>query len=459
MPQYCYLPESYATERELAYRIARQLNTPCQSITPITDGVDEFQAKAVHSACTKNISILRGLPGAGKTRTLARIIASFAKAGMRGIVMCPAAIASKRAARVINDMGNIDGTKPKCMTMHKGLAYNPKRNGFGFDATNKLPLDYVVLDEGTMAGSLMFLASMQAIDPRKTRIVVSGDSNQLPSVEPGKPFTDMIQTGIIPDTYLTRIYRQGAESGIVHNAKRTLDGSMPSVYAEDGATKYRDFGALEVKQEDAVKTILQYATERLPAYANTDPVQGVQVISLGKKGDVGVENLGSVLREKLNPKSPSRKERNGFRVGDKVINRKNDPSTDLSNGDVGIVVDVGEKGVSIQFDKDVGTAGTGLIDVSAEYAGSNIQNAFCSTVHAMQGSEAPVVVMPVYSTHYMLLSRNIVYTGQTRPKQVMLIVYEKRAMKRAVSTCLVDSRRSNLSPFILQAAQHKTITA
>lgn len=439
-----YLPGFYAAEHELAHFIKRLNSSSCQKIEPEYGDLAADQPKAVDLACTKPLSILRGLPGTGKTTTLRKIVESYDNAGMKGIILCPTGKASKRSDEVVNDPSRPAlKNPPVCSTVHRGLQWRPFPEGFTKNFHDPLDYDYAIMDEGSMAGLMTGTAFFSAIDPKKTRVVICGDPNQLPSVEPGNVMHDMIMSGVIPETNLTKLFRQGEESGIAYNASMILKGEKLSRKDPRTGESFTDFYCLmRNKPEESFESIMEYACDKIPEKRGFDPVDDIQVLSPGKKSAVGVNILNKSLRDRLNPNGKNTDF--GFRMNDKVINRTNNFDLDIVNGDVGRIVDSGKKGLTVNF------SGRGEVELTGESI-SALRLAYAFTVHSSQGSEFKVCILPIHTSHYQLLYRNMFYTGITRASKLTVCFGDPKAIMKAINTSVVDKRITGLQR-LLRAA-------
>lgn len=446
-----YYPPTYAAEREIAICLQRLLASSCDKIDGITDGLKGEQPRAVEMACRFRASILCGLPGTGKTTTSNKIIRSFDKQGMRGIVVSPTAKAAKRASEVINAYDPNQealSSVPECSTIHRALEWNHFESRFEIDAENPLDVDYVVADEWPMADVYLAANLLGAIDPTRTRIVFLGDPNQLPSIGPGNVMLDMINSRVIPKVELTTIYRTGANSGIAYNASRILGGEMPIKTHPETGEAFGDFYFVHRDQPaDSAKFILDSVVEKIPKQRGVDPITDIQVLSPGKKSEVGTKELNKLLRQALNP---GKDQYGGFRMNDKLINRKNIPSLGVVNGDVGKVVEIGRSGITIDFGPGAGSDGSGVVEFSEgnSIGTGSLFHAYCFTIHSSQGSEFPVVIMPCHKAHYKLLFRNLVYTGVTRAKKLACIVGDINALRHAIETSVTDRRITGLQEYL-----------
>jgi len=444
-----YLPKMLAAEKEIAAYIHRLLTTGCQKVESYLDGLRAEQPKAVMMACRYPISILFGKPGTGKTTTSNNIVRSFDKAGMTGIGIAPSAKAAKRMLEVVNNP-DLDpmNNELECMTIHRALEYNVQTGGFDRGPDNPLDYDYVWLDEGSMADCEIFADLLSTIDPTRTRIFISGDPYQLPSVGPGNVLNDLIYSRVVPVTELMTIHRTDENSGIAFNAARILNGEMPTVQHPDTGVKFKDFYFVPRKTAaDSLKFILDSVCEQLPQKRHFDPILDIQVLSPGKKSEIGVTELNKQIRNRLNP---GKEIYEGFRLNDKVINRQNIRQLGIVNGDVGRVLEAAKRGMTVDFGPGAGLDGNGIVEFSEdkEYAGGSLHLAYCFTIHASQGSEFKAVLMPCHMAHYKLLFRNLIYTGATRARKLSCIIGDIKALQHAVETSVTDKRQTGLQQWL-----------
>lgn len=392
------------------------------------------QAEAVKAAVSNGVSILTGGPGTGKTTTIKAIISLFEKRGKKVLLSAPTGRAAKRMS---------EATGKPAMTIHRLLEFQPKDDGwrFGRDEDNPLRCDALIVDEMSMVDVMLMYSLLRAIKP-KTALVLVGDVDQLPSVGPGNVLRDLIESKSIATTRLTEIFRQEAQSGIVQNAHRINEGEYPELWGKE------DFRF--VKKEDpleAAEAVLDLAARILPYKLNLDPITQIQVLSPMRKGECGVENLNRMLREKLNPPRADRPELkygfSAFRRGDKVMQTSNNYEKLVWNGDMGVVVyaDQDEAELVVSYPDSDG-------DRQVRYSQQELDQldlAFCISVHKSQGSEYPAVVIPVTTSHFMMLRRNLIYTGITRAKSFVAIVGTMKALAIAIRNSGVAERRTGLA--------------
>lgn len=441
---YFYEPARFIQEHLIATLLANLRKQKVEKVDVDTGDLDEQQSLAVENACTKSVSILSGFAGTGKTTTLKQIVKSFSKAGMTGVIACPTGKAAKRAKEVISslDCDNL----PEAMTTYRFLGFSTDpRHDFEYHWRKFAPYDYVIIDEYPMVDYFQASSVLQAIHPRHTRLILSGDPNQLPSVDIGNFGYDLEASKCIPTISLCKIYRQDADSGIVNNGQKILNGMLP-VKTNDAGEQFSDwFFIPEVDPEKSNKRIIKLISETLPEKYGFDPLVDIQALSPGKRGACGSEELNKKLREILNPKSGSNSQE--FAIDDKVINRRNNIQLDIVNGDVGKVLDVGKQGLTVKFnDQEIE-----MTSNDAVY----LQHAYCYTVHLSQGSEMPCAITPVHRSHFLLLFRNLIYTANTRPRKLKIFIGDPAMFRTGINRTVLDKRTTRLC----QLLQEKCFTS
>ena len=400
---------------------------------------DEIQADAIRLAATSKVMVLTGGPGTGKTTTTHGIIAAYRAYGLRILLAAPTGRAAKR-------MTETTGLEAK--TIHRLLECKPPE-GYQKNEENPLEGDVLIVDECSMIDMILMNALLKAIPPTM-RLVLVGDIDQLPSVGAGNVLRDIIDSGVFPVVRLTRIFRQAQTSRIIMNAHRINEGRMPDI--SNG--KESDFFFIEQEDaEAAAAKIVDLVQIRLPKYYGVEPAQ-IQVLTPMQRGAAGATNLNLSLQEALNPpehtvfikgrggvvmpKECLRRSGYVFRTDDKVMQIKNNYDKDVYNGDIGIVESVNESDRTLRVNFD---------GRSVEYDAAELDelvHAYATTIHKAQGSEYPIVVMPVLMNHYVMLQRNLIYTGITRAKKVLVIVGTKKALSYAVRNVTVTQRNSLL---------------
>jgi len=383
------------------------------------------QVEAIESSLREKIMILTGGPGTGKTTIIRAIIKIYNKLGRRVLLCAPTGRAAKR-------LSETSGEDAK--TIHRLLEYKPGENIFLKNEKNPLKADLIIVDEFSMVDIPLMFHFMKAIPPW-TSLIFVGDKDQLPSVGPGNILKDLIQSGIIKVVELDEIFRQSRESMIVVNSHRIRRGEFPYIYRDRD-----DFVFIpEEDEEKAFQIIVKLVTEDLPEKFGFNPISSqIQIISPLYKGIAGVENFNRTLQERLNPKGGSF---SGipFRIGDKVMQIKNNYDKDIYNGDIGRVIYIDEKGINVLFDREVRYEREELDELTLAYAIS---------VHKSQGSEYEACVMPVLIQHYIMLQRNLLYTALTRAKRIAVLVGSKKALAIAIRNNKPYKRNTRLSSLL-----------
>lgn len=385
---------------------------------------DEVQEEAIRRAAVAKVLILTGGPGTGKTTTTQGIIAAYRTFGLKILLAAPTGRAAKR-------MSEATGLEAK--TIHRLLEFKPPE---GYQKNEEAPLDgdVLIVDECSMIDVVLMNALMKAIPPHM-RLILVGDIDQLPSVGAGNVLRDMIDSGVFPVVRLTRIFRQAQTSRIIMNAHRINSGQLPDL--SNG--KETDFFFMEKEDpEEAVRLIVELVEKKLPRFYGT-PSSQIQVLTPMQKGVVGAANLNLSLQEALNPQGEGLR-RSGFlyRAKDKVMQIKNNYDKEVFNGDIGIIesVNLQDRTLTVSFDNRSITYDASELD--------ELVHAYATTIHKAQGSEYPIVVMPVLMNHFVMLQRNLIYTGITRAKKILVMVGTKKALAYAVRNVTVTKRNTLL---------------
>lgn len=430
-----YLPPFYHAEcgtsrrlRDLAESTGRSLFDGLFDPSSLTaeTGIeyDEVQLAAIRQAVTSKVMVLTGGPGTGKTTTTQGIIAALKKAGLRVLLAAPTGRAAKRMS---------EATGMEAKTIHRLLEYNPQ-DGYKRNDENPLEGDALIVDECSMIDILLMNNLLKAV-PVGMRLVFVGDIDQLPSVGAGNVLRDIIDSQRIPVVRLVRIFRQAQKSRIVMNAHAINQGRFPDI------SNGRDTDFFFLKEDDperAAATIVRLVKERLSRAYRERPDR-IQVLTPMQRGVVGAANLNLLLQQALNPSGPSLN-RGGYtyRQGDRVMQQRNNYDKDVFNGDLGYIreVDTEERTLKVDFDgKWVEYDVTELDELTLAYA---------TTIHKAQGSEYPIVVMPVLMTHFVMLQRNLIYTGITRAKKICVLIGAMKALAYAVRNMSVLKRNTSL---------------
>jgi exodeoxyribonuclease V alpha subunit len=374
------------------------------------------QREAVRLILTSKLAVITGGPGVGKTSTLDSILRILIAKGVRVLLAAPTGRAAKRMT---------EQTGLEAKTIHRLLEIDPKHGGFSKNEDNPLDCDLLVVDETSMVDVPLMNALTRAI-PEHSGLLLVGDVDQLPSVGPGQVLADIIASEQVPVARLTEVFRQAAESRIVVNAHRINSGQMPE---PPEAGEESDFYIVEISEpEEGVAKLIEVVTNRIPRRFGLDPTRDVQVLCPMNRGVLGARNLNHELQRVLNPNPPATVERFGwsFSPGDRVMETQNDYDREVFNGDLGTVarIDDEEGAVVVTFEEREVIYPFGELDT--------LVPAFATTIHKSQGSEYPAVVIPVTTQHYTMLARNLLYTGVTRGKRLVVLVGQKKAIGIAV---------------------------
>ena len=380
------------------------------------------QREAISTAIREKVLVITGGPGTGKTTVLNGILAIF---GAKNVSMELAAPTGRAAKRMEAATGR------QARTIHRLLEFSPKEGGFQRNENKPLEADLIVIDETSMVDITLMHSLLRAV-PRHARLILVGDVDQLPSVGPGNVLMDVIASQTVAVVWLKTVFRQAAQSGIVANAHRINKGQYPEFNTTD-------FFFVERKDPaKALDTVVQLVTERIPAKFGFDPKREIQVLAPMRRGEAGVTHLNETLQQALNPGAVPI-ERRAFGIGDKVMQLSNNYELDVFNGDVGIVTVVDDELREVQIAYDDRVVLYGFDDLD------EVGLAYASTVHKAQGSEYPAVVMPMLTEHYLLLLRNILYTGVTRASKLVILVGDPKAVGIAVRNTRQTRRNTRLA--------------
>jgi len=396
--------------------------------------LSDTQKEAVRTSLTHKVTVLTGGPGTGKTTTVQTILRLLEARRHRYVLASPTGRAAKRLS---------EATGRPAKTIHRLLEYSPPE-GFKRHAEHPLDADMVILDEVSMLDLLLANHLLKAVPP-DSHLLLVGDVDQLPSVGAGNVLRDVIDSGLAVVVRLEIIFRQAEGSYIIENAHRINQGQMPQ-FPQDA----RDwFLFVESDPEAAADLIVDIVQNRIPRKFGLDPLNDVQVLSPMYRGAVGVGNLNHRLQAALNPPAPNRPERRllgrAFRQGDRVIQLRNNYDLNVFNGDVGRIAAIDLVNQTLTVDMDGRR-------VEYDWASADeLTHAYAISVHRSQGSEYPAVVMPVMTTHYVMLQRNLLYTGVTRAEKLVVLVGTRRAIAIAVRKDKVTQRHSGLMARLIEA--------
>jgi len=392
------------------------------------------QIEAVRYATSRQVMVLTGGPGTGKTTIINVILKIFLRMKKRVLLAAPTGRAAKR-------MSETSGYEAK--TLHRLLEFSPQKGGFARNDEKPLDCDVLIIDETSMVDTILMYHLLKAVRAGTVLILV-GDVNQLPSVGAGNVLRDIIQSGCFPVVMLNEIFRQARASRIIINAHRINSGDMP----ETGLGQDEETDFYFIRQEDpekALDIILETVSVRIPKRFGFHPVDDIQVLTPMHKGLVGAGNLNKRLQEVLNPKDTGimRGDRE-FRVDDKVMQVRNNYDKDVYNGDIGRIFRIfpEEQEVVVVFDHR---------KVVYDYSDMDeLAPAYAVSIHKSQGSEYPAVVVPILTQHYILLQRNLVYTAVTRGRKLVVLVGTKKALAIAVNNNKTKKRYTHLSRRLIQ---------
>jgi exodeoxyribonuclease V alpha subunit len=389
----------------------------------------ESQIPAIRLALLAKVLVMTGGPGVGKTTIVKGILGILAAKGIRLLPCAPTGRAAKRMT---------EATGFEAKTIHRLLEVDPRSGGFKRGEDNPLDCDLLVIDETSMVDVMLMQALLRAV-PDKAALLIVGDIDQLPSVGPGQVLADIIASGAVPVVRLTEVFRQAALSRIITNAHRINQGAMPDLRPPETES---DFYFVQGDDpETAVSRIIELVKTRIPKRFGLDPIRDIQVLCPMNRGGVGARSLNIELQAALNPAGDRKVERFGwtFAPGDKVMQIENDYDKEVYNGDIGMIenVDPDAGEIAVSFDGRTVIYGFGELDM--------LVPAYAATIHKSQGSEYPAVIIPVLTQHYAMLQRNLLYTGVTRGKRLVVMVGQKKAVAIAVRNASGRRRWSKLA--------------
>lgn len=457
--EFVFTPQLHLSEMYVSSRIKMLLKFPAEKIKDIdreiencekTDGITyaDLQKKAINSALTEGMLVLTGGPGTGKTTTLNAIIKILKDKGKKVLLSAPTGRAAQRMSELTGD---------EAKTLHRLLEVSWDKHDnpvFNKNERNQLKCDALIVDEVSMVDTFIFESVMRAL-PLGCRLVLVGDSDQLPSVGPGNVLGDLIDSGIIPVVRLNEIFRQAQQSLIVTNAHKIVNGEMPVLSNTD-----KDFFFLQRNNKtDVTNVIIDLCVSRLPKAYGYSAFDNIQVLSPSKKGELGTAELNSKLQNALNPKSDDKQEvtigSKTFRTGDKVMQIKNnyDIRWFKDNGETGEGIFNGDIGIIEKIDKKTKIIKISFYDKTAAYtyeSASDLDFAYAVTVHKSQGNEFDAVIIPMFQGPPQLYYRNLLYTAVTRAKKTLILVGNPHTVEYMVNNNRRTKRYSGLKEFLLR---------
>ena len=439
-----FLAGLYRAEQTIAERLLRLANgtlpwawiDPDKALPWVADRIGlalaESQIAAIRLALMSKVLVMTGGPGVGKTTIIRAVLRILSAKSVKLLLCAPTGRAAKRMT---------EATGFEARTIHRLLEVDTKGGGFKRGEDNPLDCDLLVVDEASMVDVMLMQALLKAV-PDRAALLIVGDIDQLPSVGPGQVLADVISSGAVPVVRLTEVFRQAAQSRIITSAHRINQGSIPDLSPPEAES---DFYFVQAEDpESAVSRIIELVKTRIPRRFGLDPIRDIQVLCPMNRGGIGARSLNIELQAALNPAGDRKVERFGwtFAAGDKVMQIENDYDKEVYNGDIGFIEDIDPQAGEIiaRFDGRSVSYEFGELDT--------LVPAYAATIHKSQGSEYPAVIIPILTQHYAMLQRNLLYTGVTRGKRLVVLVGQKKAIAIAVRNVSGRQRWSKLGEWL-----------
>jgi exodeoxyribonuclease V alpha subunit len=452
-----YPPFLYRSEKRLAQRLLRFMRSGSNNVN--MDAIDtaikdyqvrskmvlaEGQREAIRKLFTENLLILTGGPGCGKTASVKAVIDVYQR--LNPVARIALAAPTGRASRKLTEVTGLDAA-----TIHRLINFRPGEEP-EFNESNPLEADLLIVDEISMMDIQLADLLFRAINPNKTKVLLVGDQDQLPSVNPGNVLKDMMDAGV-PHVRLTEVFRQAQNSQIVTNAHRINKGE--SIVIDPGK---QDFYFIQREKQEEIAATIRNSVVRFTQLGYT--AADILVLSPMKKGPIGTEELNRVLQETLNPSAPHKEEiavgKTIFRVGDKIIQTKNNYTKEVFNGDIGTIDRIDyllDKEGQVTEEKGLYCTINGQVVTYTKEELHELQLAYSITIHKSQGGQAPIVIIPVSTSHYIMLARNLIYTGITRAESKVVLVGTKKALQIAIKNNKIVARYTRLAKRIVEDIQ------
>lgn len=401
------------------------------------------QQQAIRLALSTKLLVITGGPGVGKTTLVNSILTILRAKQVKALLCAPTGRAAKRLS---------ESTGLEAKTIHRLLEINPENGQFKRNESSPLECDVLIIDECSMIDVPLANQLLKVVSSHSAVLLV-GDVDQLPSVGPGQVLADLIHSGHVPVVRLTEVFRQAATSRIVCSAHQINQGLIPSI---PGKGENSDFYFVDADDPETIaKTVVNLVQIRLPKKFRVDPIKDIQVLCPMNRGLTGARGINQMLQEALNPPSEQSVDKFGYRfsIKDKVMQIENNYDKNVYNGDIGYVtqIDHEEQEIAVKFDQQLVTYGFGELD--------ELVLCYATTIHKSQGSEYPVVVIPIATQHYMMLKRNLIYTGVTRGKKLVILVGQKRALAMAVKGKKIGKRWSKLVDWLSDNSRNSPLVS